>query len=1176
MSCGACGAANPEGKRFCGDCGAPLAVTCPGCGAEVGAGKRFCGDCGSAVEVPLPVALPGAPAAPAAPAGPVAERRLTSILFGDLVGYTTISESRDPEEVRELLSQYFAMATKVVGRYGGTIEKFIGDAVMAVWGVPVAQEDDAERAVRAGLDLVAEIRVLAGQVGVAELDMRVGILTGETAVTIGATNEGMVAGDSVNTAARIQSAADPGTVWVDDTTRSLTAAAVTYSDAGLHQLKGKSEPLQLYRAGQVVAAVGGAQRVDGLEADLVGRDHDLRLVKELFHGAVAERRPRLVAVSGLAGVGKTRLGWELEKYVDGISQDVFWHRSRVLSYGDGVSFWAIAEMVRSRLGVADGDSAEAIGGKLRTSLSEIVPEAAERAWLLPRVGVLLGLEPPDGGAFERSDLFAAWTTFFERVGGGTSGVVLVIDDMQHADPDLLDFLEHLVDTARYGLFLFTMGRPELLEARPGWGTGRRATTIHLEPLDDAAMGEIVDGLVDGLPEGARAALVASAEGIPLYALEMVRMLVDRAAVVADGGRYVLAPDADQRIDLTTLDAPPSLHALIAARLDRLSTDQRLLVQDASVHGMAFSRGGLEAVTEVADLAHTLDELVRKEILELHTDRFSSERGQYRFVQALVRTVAYETLAKRDRKVRHLKVARYLEGADDGDEYAAINARHYLDAVDSVPNDPDTGQLVALAVGHLERAARRAEALGSPDEALRHYTSALGRDLEPLDQARLLEGAAHTAQVTDRTDLALEHAEGARATYELLGRPVDAGRAIAVAGEALYAGWRFADVVALLQPVYDGLVEVPGADDALLPLASVLARALAMQGDQSALAYNDRAAALAEAREDWTRVALHLNFAAILWSEQGRMTGALALWHSAVDLGRREHLPRAVVNVLSNLCAVYKNRDLVEACAAGREALELAVQSGARDLRRPALINLSLALWLGGYWDEMEDVYRDHADALAGFPYDTAYVVNVLNSIRVARGEPTEDEVAPPNADDDFAGSYTGAWTAGLLAQATGDVGGAAEALGRAVDVAFRLTSFEDDFAILWPLAVMTKLDAGDLDDAQRLLHIVADAPDGRLSPLLRAHLPWIRARVGAASGADGEAIDADLDLAIGAFRDLGATWYLGRSLLDRGVRLVDRGEHEAADPFLDEAESVFRQLRAERWVDQVRELSPAR
>jgi len=271
----------------------------------------------------------------------VAERRVCSVLFCDVVGFTPLSESRDPEAVRELLSQYFAVARTVIGRYGGVLEKFIGDAVMAVWGTPVAAEGDAERTVRAALDLVAAVADLGAEIDVPGLAARCGVVTGEVAVTLGAVGEGMVAGDAVNTASRVQAAAEPGAVLTDEATQRLTASAVAFADAGQHLLKGKKEPQRLWRAVRVVSAVGGAQRVDGLEGPLAGRDAELRTVKDLFHASADRRVPRMVLVSGPAGVGKSRLGWEFEKYADGLAGDVWWHRGGCPSYGDGVAFWAL-------------------------------------------------------------------------------------------------------------------------------------------------------------------------------------------------------------------------------------------------------------------------------------------------------------------------------------------------------------------------------------------------------------------------------------------------------------------------------------------------------------------------------------------------------------------------------------------------------------------------------------------------------------------------------------------------------------------------------------------------------------------------------------------------------------------------------------------------------------------
>jgi class 3 adenylate cyclase/tetratricopeptide (TPR) repeat protein len=1169
LTCPSCGAENPEDKKFCGDCGQALALACSACGAAAEPGKKFCGDCGAALSgTPAPATAEGAP--PDA-SRRVAERRLTTILFGDLVGSTSLAEERDPEDTRELLSQYFAMATTVVARYGGTIEKFIGDAVMAVWGVPVAHEDDAERAVRAGLDLLSEVAVLATKVGIPDLTMRVGIVTGEVAVTLGAVGEGMVAGDAVNTAARVQAAAEPGQIWVDDTTRSLTSGAVTYTEAGEHLLKGKAEPVRLHAARTIAASVGGTQRVDGLEAEFLGRDHELRLVKELFHAALDEERPRLVSVLGVAGVGKTRMVGEFEKYVDGLPEFIRWHRGRVLSYGDGVSFWAVAEMVRARLGLTDADPSAVVDEKLTAGLERLVADGKDREWLRQRLAVLLGLDAAradESGSFGRDDLFAAWANFFERVREGDNCVVLVFDDMQYADPDLLDFLDHLLDSARFPLLMMTLARPELADARPGWGTGRRATSLYLEPLGDSVMTAIVQGLVQGLPEQACRALVERSEGIPLYALEMVRGLVDRDAVIPRDGRYVLAPDADQRVDLSTLDAPPSLQALIAARLDALTAAERQVVQDATVHGMAFSRDALGAVSDVADLDAVLEELVRKEILEVHSDRFSAERGQYRFVQALVRTVAYETLSRRDRKARHLAVARYLEEMSEGDEVAAVIARHYLDALDNGPDDDDAPTLIAIAVERLERAAVRAEALGSPDEALRHFTAALARQPGLADAARLSEGAARAATSSTRLDEAIEHATHAREAYESLGQPIDAGRAVALIGEVLLSHGHVQATIDLMQPVYDGLVDVPDADHSTLLLAEHLARASQMRGDApAAQVYNDRALILAEAQADWERVASILNRQAIIWVYTARPTGAIALLRAAADLGRREHLPRAMILPLLNMSAFLKNRDLEAARDSGREAVELTVQVGARDLMRSTALNLGLTYWVSGEWDEAEALYARHVEDFLSYPNELMLFQALLMFVRGARDEPIDFELIVPERDDsDGTSTHFPFLGSALIAEAAGDVEDAAHTFGQMLEAAHQSSGIDDDFAVLMPFAIEGVLAAGRTDEATRMLRFVGDAPPGTVTPLAHAHLVWLRALVAIARGDDDDSIDTDLELAAQEFREFGAPFYLARTLLERARRTAARGDDDMAASLLAESVSIFEELKAHRWV----------
>ena len=509
MRCPACGGETPDGKRFCRNCGGSLLAVCSACGGQIEAGDRFCADCGAPIEA---AAAPAAP--PAQPSQEVAflttELRHVSVLFCDLVDFTPFSENRDPEEVREVLSGYFDLARSIVARYGGVVEKFIGDAVMAVWGAPVAKEDDAERAVRASLELLSAVAAY-GSEHQADLQARVGIVTGEAATTATA-EEGRVIGDRVNTAARIQSAAPPGCCYVDETTRSATAAAIAYIDAGEHELKGKAEPVRVFQATRVIAAIAGSQRSGVLEAPFIGRDHELHVVKELFHASADRHSARMVLVSGVAGVGKSRLSWEFFKYLDGLAGEVLWHAGRCLSYGEGVSYWALSEMIRARLQIGEEDPLEVVAERLHAGLERWIPDAGDREFIAPRLGQLLGLPTPK--VLAKEELFSGWRLFFERLSEHLP-VVMVIEDLQWADAGMVDFLDHLLEwSGDHAIFLLVLSRPEGTD-RKGLGLSRRSvTTLPLDPLSDEAIGELLDGLVTGLPAAAPSAHRGKGRGNP--------------------------------------------------------------------------------------------------------------------------------------------------------------------------------------------------------------------------------------------------------------------------------------------------------------------------------------------------------------------------------------------------------------------------------------------------------------------------------------------------------------------------------------------------------------------------------------------------------------------------------------------------------------------------------------
>jgi class 3 adenylate cyclase/tetratricopeptide (TPR) repeat protein len=1158
-ACPHCSADVPPGVRFCPECGGALAIVCPACGATPPPG-RFCGSCGAALAGVVGVV------ASASGTQSVAERRVTSVLFADLVGFTPLSESRDAEDVRELLSRYFDECRMVIGRYGGTVEKFIGDAVMAVWGVPVAHEDDAERAVRAGLELVQAITGLGEAVGEPSLAMRVGVVTGEVAVTLGATAEGMVAGDAVNTAARVQSAAEPGQVWVDELTRSLAGVAITFDDTGEHSLKGKSEPMRLWRAGSVVAEVGGSQRVDGLEAPLAGRNRELRLIKELFHATQEAARPRLVVVDGEAGIGKSRLAWEFEKYADGLRAFIRWHRGRCLSYGDGVAFWALAEAIRARLGLVEADAGQAVVDALDAGLVELVSEPAERDWLRPRLAALLGVG--GGSSFAREDLFAAWTAFLEHLAKDQSAVVLVIDDAQYADDGLLDFLDHVLVAARAPIFVLVLTRPELLARRHDLG-GRRANVVRLEPLDDAAMAGVVDGLVVGLPTAVRNELVARAEGVPLFAVETIRALIDRDLVIPSEGRYV--PVDGILVGLEAIGAPASLHALIAARLDALSPDERHAVAAASVLGQAFTADGIAAlVSEPLDLATALEALRRKEFFTLETDRFSGERGQYRFVQSVVRQVAYNTQSKRDRKLRHLAAADYLAGAPDpGDDLAVVMAQHLLDAVDiSSATDADVAELTSRACELLERAALRVRALGSPIEAMRLAEAALARAQGPVVLARLELIAADSAWEAGKYPQAIGHAVTATNQYDDLDLPVEAGTAAAIHALTLAFERENTAAIAIAQPRWEALEGVVGADRALLRLANALRLAHQWRGEWEEVGrYAERQLLLAQAVDEPAALCEALISLGVRFTGMGAHVAAQAMMQGGASIAREHDLLGQLARALYNLAAVQVSRDLDAALEYGRESLEVSQRSGVRFSMDYSAVNYLMVLWAAGRLGDAESLLAPTVESVADRNISIGlHLLGLWLADAFGVVPPPRPELTP--GDDVSALSWfenVEIWDA----LAAGDAQRAAAMAEECMAHVLGAYGVDDDFMALWPPLVHAALAAGDTDMAERLISPVLTAGPGTVSPAVRAQLRRLQGLIGAARGDDPVRVESDLRAGIDALAAFGAVGFTAKAREELGRWLLGQDRRADAEPLLDWARETYREIGAVGWLREL-------
>ena len=1152
MICSNCGTENAIGAKFCTECATRLALACPACGTANAATAKFCAECatplgaagsaGSAVTGAA-VAIGASPPA----ASPVAERRLVSVLFADLVGFTPFAEERDAEDVRDTLTRYFEIATDVIGRHGGTVEKFIGDAVMAVWGAPVAREDDVERAVRAGLELVDAVAGLGPGI-----EARAGVLTGEAAVTLGATNQGMVAGDLVNTAARLQSVAPPGAVLVGEATHRAASRAIAFEEVGPQDLKGKALPVAAWRAVRVVAEIGGRNRSETLEAPFVGRTEELRLLKELFHTTTRDRRPRLVSVMGPAGIGKTRLAWEFLKYLDGLVETIWWHEGRSPAYGDGITFWALGEMVRARCGLLETDDEVTTRRKVAEALATYVPDPDDRAWIAPAILTLLGLEigiPSD-------QLFAAWRMFFERL-AATAPVVMVFEDHHHADPGLLDFVDDLLEWSRnVPIYVLVLARPELLERRPDWGAGKRNfTSLRLEPLSHEAMTELLAGLVPGLPPAAVASIVEQADGIPLYAVEMVRMLVADGRLTVRDSAYV--PTGD----LGNLSVPETLTALIASRLDGLAGGDRALVSDAAVLGQSFTLGGLAAVSGIPepDLEARLRALVRQELFTVEADLRSPERGQFVFVQALVREVAYNTLARADRKTRHLAAARFFESLDSP-ELAGGLAGQYLAAYRNAPAGPEAEALKAQARLALKAAAGRAAALGSHEQAVRFLDQALSVTDSPTDRADLLERAGQSASTAAHHGAAEAYLDQAVALQREIGDRVAAARVTAELAAVLSSARQNDQAMAVLVPAAAEFSDL-SPDPGIVAIQAQLARAYMLREEHDRSLEVGEPVLLAAERADLIPIladALVTKGSALCGL--GRVREGFAVIEAGERLAKANGLTPTALRGLNNRLATERWINPRTLLDSAREGVLVARRVGDRSWVHVLLEKVGQGCLWTGDWDGLLEVTTagldENPEAGDRMPYLLQTVL-----VRAARGEPVAELL---DSLKQAAAGVTDPQTLWLSVDALGFVALARGNLAEAGAI-YRANVGQYEFAApgwRW-FAAWSAILLGDVPAAEADLAAL-DAIGGHLS-LVDARRTVIRAGLAGLAG-DASGAIRSFETAMAELRAIESVFdeALGAILM---AKVLEPGPEVRAAT--DGAREILTRLRARPFLDQL-------
>jgi class 3 adenylate cyclase len=867
MRCLVCGTLNPAGAKFCNECGVRLeSITCPTCGTTNRPDAKFCNQCGSSLAIfsgnpQQPTAQTTSqevlarrqttsseqagkatttPPAPNLPSAPVTfapsregteslwttldseERRVVTILFADMTGSTALADHMDPEEVRRLMAGYFETMTQAIHRHGGTVEKYIGDAVMAIFGLPAAHEDDPERAIRAALEMLEALKRfneqrLTDDPQALPVQIRIGISTGEVVAASDAGDGGqfLITGDAVNMAARFQQQAEPGTILVGSRTYRSTHGAIIYQPLNPIQVKGKPQPLRVWQALAVVEdqAAPPTQHlrgIQGLPSPFVGRAPELALLDAVYERVIGEQRPHLITLLGVPGVGKSRLVREWAQRLrqrhsesspsqDGhhASQPPLWLEGRCPPYGAGITYWPLAEILRSFCGLTNIDTPEQTSAHLLQKVQDVITDSQqnENAALLARqlgfsIGLKIGqgeeIRPSADSNEQRENLFRAWRIFFESL-ARRQPLLILIDDIHWANEALLDLLEYLAQRVSDAPLLFLCpARVELLEKRPGWGGGKRNfTTLTLEPLSAEQSHELIDALLlcDGLPPTFRNSILAKAEGNPFFVEELIRMLIDLGVLVCQNDHWqVIKQDPGKTYsELLSFSIPDSIQGVLAARIDLLSPTEKRVLQHAAVAGRTFWKGALadlaqEISPEALNLA--LESLKRKDFLvenEHPTGILIENDEQYSFNHVLVRDVAYGSIPRTRRAREHARMAEWLERVAVGhvEGFIELLAYHYHQAVvawsqtasgQALTRRPARAQIQAdlrqKAVDYLIQAGNEALAKYAANQAVRHYTAALdllnANGSDPSQRAHLHERLARAYFVLSDGDMCWEH------------------------------------------------------------------------------------------------------------------------------------------------------------------------------------------------------------------------------------------------------------------------------------------------------------------------------------------------------------------------------------------------------------------------------------
>ncbi len=1128
-------------------------ITCPACATECPDGSRFCLACGAPLD--------------AGRAHPT-ERRVITVLFADLVGFTSLSERLDPEDVDRLLREYGMLARTAIEAYGGVVEKYIGDAVAGVFGVPRLHEDDAERAVWAGLRLLERLPALAPLVPEGDVQARIGINTGPAFVrldVVPGAGEGFVVGDAVNTAARLQQQAAPMRVVIGELTRKLARGAFDCEAMAPLAAKGKAETLRPWRVKAPIARPGiDLRRV--FAGPFVGREVELGVLKGLFAKTVASGEPQFVLVTGEAGIGKSRLVFELARHIDEVPEVVAaWRQGRALPHGDGATFWALSEIVRQQAGVLEDDDPSTVEKKLR----RVLPFAPDAGWILERVRPLLGLESSSASQEEN---FAAWQRLLE-VTAAQGPTVLVFDDMHWAHPGTLAFLEHLAShLSGVPVLVLVVARPELREQWPDIADGGRWVSIDLHPLSAGETKRLVGFLAGASAAEIEPSVAERCGGNPFFTEELVRLLRERS-------RFRTASRAGSHEPAETA-LPDSLAALVAARLDALDPGLKSVLSDAAVVGQTFWPGALAAAGGIDQsvVESRLEELAKREFVRRVPVSSLADEAEFAFWHGLTREVAYATLPRGVKAAKHAAVAQWIESGEQKGATAEVLAHHYERALELAGAAGDgelAGRLTEPTVRALWAAGDQALPLDVA-VAERHYRHALrlcpeGSSFEP----GLL--VAHGEALLQRGDLPEARSALERGLLEL--REAGDVRAEAAATDRLASLlWLQGDATALdvaarAAALFEG--ESPSAEQVKV-MADWAAMCAASYEDAAAIALADRALALCR------QLRLPVSVRALGWRGMARCqfgeAGGLDDMRRAIRLAKRQGLSRYAAMLYSNTAfAVMPFRGPKAAWRSIREGLAFSASHGDLTSAIGLKAEEAEALYQMGRWDAALAAAAAVEGSLAdaGQVLDLATLRGSLLGILTARGQaggPDAQAMLVWARGTELPDRGNAIQVLAALADAHVALAERDRARGELVRTAEIRESFSScpQFGLTLPSMLRTAAELGDLGLARRL------ASKTLASRPLDSHCLVLMSALEAEHEGRLEQAAQHFAEAASRWRAFGAPYEEAQALLGQGRCLVAVGSGDDASLPLRRAARVFKRLGADPALSQTRRLLGSR